>query len=509
MTLAPEKPATRAGQPEGRAPRVPHQRSPRSPRPGVRRRHPLAAVRGLVRTPLPLVLGDAAAALLGLWAADHAQSRWTETPSLWERLPYIDPSFAPLLVPLAWVLLVSVTHGYEPQRAADPASSRRHALLLGPCLMVGVLAAAAVKGAEVDARELLVLAVVTSLTSVVVRWATRAVRGSTAPGRRVVVLGHRSEVEDLMGEFRRHRRGSPHVVGVVLHHIGKKAAFDVPTREGIDSVGDAVVEVGADTVVVLPCRHVARDRLRQLAWDLDDRGAEMLVGPGLFDVAPGRARVHGGPGVPLLHVRHAELAGWRRRLVKSAWERGLAALMLVAAAPLLLFLVLAVRLDSPGRAIFRQTRVGLDGGTFQLLKLRTMTHEAARDAEDLGEHNEGAGPLFKVRRDPRVTGLGRVLRRYSLDELPQLVNVLRGDMSLIGPRPPLPGEVAEYDDLVRRRLRVKPGLTGAWQVSGRSDLSWEESVRLDLDYVDNWSVWTDLAILARTPLAVLGHRGAY
>ncbi len=276
----------------------------------------------------------------------------------------MNPSLAPLLVPLAWVLLVLVTRGYEHRTAADPTSSRRHALLLGPALLAGVLAAAAVQGVEVDARELLVLALVTSVASVAWRSLARLARGRVAATRRVVVVGHRREVAELVAEFDRSARGDAEVVGVVLHKVGKKAAFDVPVATGVDAVCAAVDVLEADTVVVLPSRHVHRDRMRRLAWDLESRGAELLVGPGLLDVAPGRARVHAGPGMPLLHVRPAELAGWRRRLLKSTWERSMAALMLLLAGPLLLALAVAIRLDSPGRAIFRQTRVGRDGTTF-------------------------------------------------------------------------------------------------------------------------------------------------
>lgn len=509
MTLAPER--TSLGE---AAPATTSERAARAVYPAeqawARRRHPRKKMRSVLFSSLLLVLGDLVAASLGaVAAASIAREPWTATSSVWERLSYVAPSSAPILVALAWVLLVSATHGYEHRTAADPATSRRHALLLGPALMCAVVGAAAIERVAIAPRELLVLGLVTSLAAVLVRSLLRLARGRSTRCRRVVLMGHRSEVEQLFAEFRRVRGTGAEVVGVVLHRVGKKVAFDVPVAEGIDSVCNAVDFLDADTLVVLPCRHVPRDRMRRLAWDLEERGAEILVGPGLLDVAPGRARVHAGPGVPLLHVQHAELAGWRRRLVKAAWERSVAALMLMLTLPLLLGLMLAIRLNSPGQAIFRQTRVGLDGRTFSLLKLRTMSRDAPEAVTDLADRDEGAGPLFKLREDPRITRLGRVLRKYSLDELPQLVNVLRGDMSLIGPRPPLPCEVAAYDDLVMRRLRVKPGLTGAWQVAGRSDLSWEESVRLDLDYVDNWSVWTDVSILARTPLAVLGHRGAY
>ncbi len=197
------------------------------------------------------------------------------------------------------------------------------------------------------------------------------------------------------------------------------------------------------------------------------------------------------------------------RAVKHTWERTFAGLALLALAPLLLALGALVRLSSPGPALYRQRRVGHEGVPFTMLKLRTMTTDADARRVGLLSSDEASGPLFKIRDDPRVTPVGRLLRRYSLDELPQLVNVLRGDMALVGPRPPLPSETEQYDAVARRRLAVRPGLTGLWQVSGRSDLSWEESIRLDLRYVEGWSLGLDLRILLRTVPAVLGHRGAY
>lgn len=199
------------------------------------------------------------------------------------------------------------------------------------------------------------------------------------------------------------------------------------------------------------------------------------------------------------------------RVVKDAVDRVCAAVLLIVLAPLIAALFAIVRLDSPGSALFRQTRVGRGGRTFTMLKLRTMHAGAECDVDLLASANEcePASLLFKIRRDPRLTPIGAVLRRYSLDELPQLVNVLRGEMSLVGPRPALPSEARFYTEAQRRRLDVMPGMTGLWQVSGRSDLSWDEAVRLDLAYVDNWSWRMDLAIIARTFGAVIRHRGAY
>jgi len=198
-----------------------------------------------------------------------------------------------------------------------------------------------------------------------------------------------------------------------------------------------------------------------------------------------------------------------QRCVKHALDRVAAALLLLLTLPLVLAVVLAVRLTSPGPAIYRQERVGQDGETFTLWKFRTMVQDADRWLPDLlHRHDRHREPLFKIPDDPRVTVLGRWLRRYSLDELPQLVNVLRGEMSLVGPRPQRPAEVALYGPMEHRRLWVRPGLTGLWQVSGRSSLSWESAVLLDLRYVDDWSLWSDVRILARTPRAVVRGQGA-
>jgi exopolysaccharide biosynthesis polyprenyl glycosylphosphotransferase len=196
-------------------------------------------------------------------------------------------------------------------------------------------------------------------------------------------------------------------------------------------------------------------------------------------------------------------------VVKGGLDRVVAALALLLLTPVLLAVAAAIKLTSPGPVLFHQERVGVNGQSFTMLKFRSMVVGADRNLESLRAENISDGVLFKMREDPRVTRVGRVLRRLSIDELPQLLNVLGGSMSLVGPRPPLPAEVARYDAPVHRRLLVKPGLTGLWQVSGRSDLPWDEAVRLDLRYVENWSLTMDLLILAKTVRAVLGSSGAY
>lgn len=276
----------------------------------------------------------------------------------------------------------------------------------------------------------------------------------------------------------------------------------------IDRVAVSVRALGPDVVVAFPDPRIDGRPLQRVAWHLEACGIPLVVSTRLGDVAPTRTRVTRTGGLNLVEVQPAERRGVHA-IVKALGEPVAAALGIVVLAPLLIAIAIAiaVALDSPGPVLFRQTRIGRDGRPFTMLKFRTMQVDA--DHLIAGVASECDGVLFKLRADPRVTRVGRLLRRYSLDELPQLVNVVLGQMSLVGPRPALPAEVAAYDRDPRRRLVVKPGLTGLWQVSGRSDLSWSESVRLDLDYVDNWSLGRDLGIIARTLQAVLAHRGAY
>jgi exopolysaccharide biosynthesis polyprenyl glycosylphosphotransferase len=285
----------------------------------------------------------------------------------------------------------------------------------------------------------------------------------------------------------------------------------VDVRHGVeDNLLDMIGSHDADAVVVVPGDGIGHRELRRWAAWLQDRKVQLLVSPKLRDVSDARLEASKLGGARLLRVRPARLGG-PGQLLKSAVDRVAAAVLLFLLAPLLLLVTVLIRLDSPGPAWFRQTRVGRNGRPFTVHKFRTMTVDAHEVRHELAHENESDrnGVLFKIRQDPRVTRVGAVLRKYSLDELPQLVNVLTGEMSLIGPRPALPEEVRAYSPDLCRRLVVKPGMTGLWQVSGRSDLSWEDTVRMDLQYVDNWSWSLDLSIAVRTLGAVLAHKGAY
>jgi exopolysaccharide biosynthesis polyprenyl glycosylphosphotransferase len=326
---------------------------------------------------------------------------------------------------------------------------------------------------------------------------------------RAVVYGSGAETSSLARQFA-HRPGlGVDVVGTCV--AGGDAAVPTPAdparRRG--GIGEAAIDVmsatGADMLAVAGGTSPAE--VRALAWALEGTGAELMIAPAVPDLAQQRVVVEPLGGVVLLRVEECRQRRGRL-LVKGAIDRIGSAVLLIVLAPLLVAVALAVKLTSPGPVLYRQTRVGQHGATFAFLKFRTMVTGADTQLGELEHRNESDGPLFKVHEDPRVTDTGRFLRRMSLDELPQLWNVVRGEMSLVGPRPlPVQSDVFVGDE--RRRLRVRPGITGLWQVSGRSDLAWEDTVALDMHYVDHWSLGLDLAIMARTPLTVLRGRGAY
>jgi exopolysaccharide biosynthesis polyprenyl glycosylphosphotransferase len=241
---------------------------------------------------------------------------------------------------------------------------------------------------------------------------------------------------------------------------------------------------------------------------MEGQDNELVVFPGMADLAGHRLRVESHDNLSLLHVELPQFTGWKR-VAKRVTDLVLTGVGLLAISPLLGAIALAIKITDRGPVIFRQVRVGIDGREFTMLKFRSMVVDAEQRLAEITTQNEGAGPLFKMERDPRVTRIGRILRRFSLDELPQLFNVMAGSMSLVGPRPALQSEVDSYESHVRRRLKVLPGLTGLWQVSGRSLLTWEQTVRLDLGYVENWSIGLDLRILIKTVRAVFGHAGAF
>ncbi len=338
----------------------------------------------------------------------------------------------------------------------------------------------------------------------------------------VLAVGNADTVRDLIAELRRSPRAGYRVIGACVSGGTSASAvagtavaspeniLGVPVVGSLNQVLSAVRMTGADAVAVTATAAFGPAAVRGLSWELEKTNAQLILAPALTDIAGPRVHTHPVAGLPLIHVERPTYSG-PTRVVKTAFDMVGAVLLLLLFSPLMLALALAIRLTSPGPVFFRQERVGVDGKRFRMTKFRSMRVDAEALLDELRAQQSDAGNevLFKIKDDPRITRVGKFIRRFSLDEIPQLFNVLGGEMSLVGPRPPLAAEVAQYQDEVHRRLLVKPGMTGLWQVSGRSDLSWEETVRLDLSYVENWSITGDLVILFKTARAVVSPSGAY
>ncbi|WP_404321505.1 sugar transferase [Arthrobacter luteolus] len=329
---------------------------------------------------------------------------------------------------------------------------------------------------------------------------------------RVVVLGRPKDVRYVAHQIAAKAGAAYKVVGVAVS--GKRRSslevdgVSLPVVSDTEHVVDAVSRLGADAVIVAGPTKGGSSYVQELGWKLEESAVQLILTTGLTNVAG--PRIHSRPveGLPLMHVELPQYAGGKH-LLKRGMDIVLSGLALLALVPVFLILALLVRRDSPGPVLFRQERVGRGGEVFEMLKFRSMVQTAEDDLAGLLDRNEGSGVLFKMQHDPRVTNVGRWMRKYSLDELPQLWNIFLGHMSLVGPRPPLPREVAQYGDRVHRRLYIKPGLTGMWQINGRSELNWKDGVRLDLYYVENWSVAGDIIILWRTAKMLLRPVGAY
>ncbi|MGY2897567.1 exopolysaccharide biosynthesis polyprenyl glycosylphosphotransferase [Curtobacterium sp. PvP017] len=348
------------------------------------------------------------------------------------------------------------------------------------------------------------------------RWMWRqwlvAQRRSGRYSAQVLLVGSTSSVLDIAAQLARTPEAGYRVLGATVSngHTGMIPGSEIMSYGGFDDVQDALEQSGADTVVITSADDLPPERVRELSWTLEPGRQHLVVAPSLTDI--GGPRIHTRPvqGLPLIHVETPTYSG-RKLYTKRAFDVVGSALLIGALSPVLIVLAFIVKVTSHGPVLFRQERVGLDGASFTMLKFRSMVQDAEDQLQELGalDRAEGNAVLFKMKDDPRITRVGAVMRRFSLDELPQLFNVVGGGMSLVGPRPPLQREVERYDSHVHRRFLVKPGMTGLWQVSGRSDLSWEDSVRLDLYYVENWSIIGDVVLLWRTARAVLMSRGAY
>ncbi|TDW75611.1 exopolysaccharide biosynthesis polyprenyl glycosylphosphotransferase [Kribbella pratensis] len=417
------------------------------------------------------------------------------------------------LLPIAWIACVALQRGYETRYFGTGPEEFRSIIRAAVALTAVVAITSYATKSEV-ARGFVILAVPTTcLAAMVGRWFLhRQISWRRFAGRcmrRVLVVGRNDQVMTLTRHLEERPADGYVVVASCLPRgdVFEDAEFERLGRTEMDILA-GVDQFDVEVVAVAADPELAGHSLRKLSWALEQRGVELIVSPGIVEVAGPRISIRPVAGLSLLHLERPSVSGGPHML-KSIFDRVVGCLLLLGVSPILLVTAVLVKLTSRGPVLFRQTRVGRGGVEFQMLKFRTMVADAEARKAELHALNQGNGILFKMRDDPRITKVGKYLRRFSIDELPQLVNVLRGDMSLVGPRPPLPAEVAQYAIDDARRMLVKPGLTGLWQVSGRSDLTWEESMRLDLRYADNWSIALDLLILWKTARAVLGSDGAY
>ncbi|MFD7783101.1 sugar transferase [Streptomyces nojiriensis] len=434
----------------------------------------------------------------------------------------VRPVYCALAAAVAWTGVQALRRRYATRTLGE--SRGVLPVLHDWLILIGVLAVARVVTEEATPRLSALGALLPALLITVAchkltyRHLSAARREAQAVSR-VLVVGEPDAAEDVIAHLAA-RTDHPYVVvGVVPVGAGPLAsgvpvaarlgrgASEVPNGDSAAVLG-AVASHHADLVLVAPGVRITGERLRRIAWALHDAGLELAVFPGLVEVSVKRLETLSAGGLAVLRVAPPVSRGVQT-LLKSALDRVGAAAGLLLLSPILLGIVLAIRLGSRGPAFYRQRRIGRDGVPFVMWKFRTMVVDAHAMKAELSGSNENDGLMFKMRRDPRVTRAGRLLRRTSLDELPQLINVLIGNMSLVGPRPPLPEEVAKYDEVELRRLTVRPGMTGLWQISGRSDLSWDETIQLDLQYVDNWSFTSDVDVMGRTLRAVVDGRGAY
>ena len=425
-----------------------------------------------------------------------------------------------VIIAASWMLALMINHTRSVRVIGSGAEEYRR-VWLGTLSVFGGIAIISMLFKLEIARGYLMVALPTGLGLLMMfRWVARRfiIRARERHGKcvtRILVVGNSSAVRELATALVREPWSGYEVVGACIPgtsaagEISVRGARSVPTFGDESNVVGAVTATGSHAVAVTATEQLDGRRIRDLSWDLEKLNIDLLVAPGVVDIAGPRLHMRPVAGLPLIHVEKPQYHG-AQRFQKRLFDIGFSSLVLICGLPVLLAIAIAIKLTSKGPVFYRQERIGLEGDAFEMIKFRTMVDGADAMVDQLADLNESAGGvLFKIREDPRVTPVGRLLRKYSLDEIPQFINVLKRDMSVVGPRPPLANEVKTYDDYVKRRLLVRPGITGLWQVSGRSDLSWEDTVRLDLYYVENWSMMADLLIALRTAKAVLRHTGAY
>jgi exopolysaccharide biosynthesis polyprenyl glycosylphosphotransferase len=424
-----------------------------------------------------------------------------------------------VLFALAWVSALTLYHTRSPRLVGTGVEEYRRVVAASFGTFGAIAIVTLLLKIDIARGYLAVALPVGTVGLVLSRWtwqgyvSRRRIRGQCQTA--VLAFGERDAVMHLADELTRNRADGYQVVGIGIPGYGVPRGEHltvnsraIPIVGGEADMLEAICSCGADTVAIAGTEHFGVRGIRRLIWDLEPMGVDLVVSTGVMDVALSRLVTRPIAGLPLLHIEKPQYLG-AKRFQKRAFDFCFAFAALTATLPVLVLAAIAIKLTSKGPVFYFSERIGIDGKPFSMLKLRTMVQDADKQLASLMEANECDGLLFKIRSDPRITRVGRLLRRFSIDELPQFINVLRREMSVVGPRPPLRREVEAYDCDVLRKLLVKPGITGLWQVSGRSDLSWNQAVRLDLSYVDNWSMTGDLLIIAKTLGAVLKRSGAY
>lgn len=466
-----------------------------------------------------LVASDAVVVTGVVAVAQIARFGNVTSGSLWAGHASIAYSVVSVLIVVAWALVLAIYHTRAQQViGAGPEEFRR--VWMATLWVFGVIAILSTLFKLEIARGYLAIAFPLGLVSLSVsrHLARRYLVAQRRRGRfttAVLAVGEPRSVKSLAQSLARHPADGYIVVGactpgvppgenIVIAGLGPLPVFPYD-----GDIEHALAMSQADTVALTSAGELGAEGIRDLSWQLEKLGVDLVVSPGIVDVAGPRLTVRPVGDLPLIHVDKPQYHG-AKRFQKRAFDVCFSVLALLVASPVMIIAALAVKMTSRGPVFYRAERIGLDGVPFPMIKFRSMVVDADQQLAKVADLNEiEGGVLFKIRKDPRVTRVGRFLRRYSIDELPQFINVIRGEMSVVGPRPPMRSEVETYDHRVRRRLLVRPGITGLWQVSGRSDLSWEDSVRLDLSYVENWSMLSDLAIAAKTIGAVFRASGAY
>jgi exopolysaccharide biosynthesis polyprenyl glycosylphosphotransferase len=417
-------------------------------------------------------------------------------------------------VVICWIAVIALRGGYD--RGVFGAGADEYKAVVNSSLLTAALLGIGCYLIKFQlSRGFFILAFVAgppvlALGRYVLRRSLHKARAHGSLGQRTVIIGSAHHVDAVASVLAREPWLGYHLAGALTppHDPAEETPGGVPVLGNVEEAASLVRNYEAEVVFVVGGAFSHPSAMRNLVWDLEPDDVQVIMAPGVTDVSSERIRVRPVAGLPLLHLdrpRSQEALRWAKRTFDVLGSAALLALV----SPLFLWTAWQIKRYDGGPILFHQTRVGRDGHSFTCLKFRTMVTNAEEILADLHREIGYSEGLFKMQSDPRITKPGAWIRRYSIDELPQLMNVLRGDMSLVGPRPPLPLEVDRYTLTQSRRLRVRPGMTGLWQVSGRSDLSWTESIRLDLYYVDNWSMIQDIIILARTVGAVLSSRGAY